>query len=102
MSTEMEEIEEMTYSELLATAMMNDEIVITIANEDVERVKIGIKNVKAKQAAKLKEEGLVPDPSILNFFVTPIENSEDVELKIVLSRKSVVRVKHIHIPDGEF
>jgi hypothetical protein len=97
-----EELEEMTFAEILATAMMNDEIIITIAQEEVERVKVGLKNVKAKQAAKMKEDGLIPDPSILTFVASEPDSNGDVELKIILSRKSVVKVKELKIPDGEF
>ena len=95
--------EEVTFSELLANVMLNDEIIITIAIEDVERVKTGIKNTKAKQAAKMKEEGLAVDTSTLSFIVS---NSEDydgmADLKIILSRKSTVKIKQMKIPDGEF
>lgn len=100
--SEMTEAEEMTFAEILATAMMNDEIVLTIAQEDVERLKTGLKNVKAKQAAKMKEDGLVPDPSILTFHTGDPNEDGDVDFKIILNRKSVVKVKKITIPDGEF
>lgn len=95
--------EEVTFSELLANVMLNDEIIITIALEDVERVKTGIKNTKAKQASKMKEEGLAVDNSTLSFVV---EESKDydgmADLKIILSRKSTVKIKQMKIPDGEF
>lgn len=95
--------EEVTFSELLANVMLNDEIVITIAIEDVERVKTGIKNTKAKQAAKMKEEGLAVDNSTLSFIVSDSEDYEGMaDLKIILSRKSTVKIKQMKIPDGEF
>ena len=95
--------EEVTFSELLANVMLNDEIVITIAIEDVERVKTGIKNTKAKQAAKMKEEGLAVDNSTLSFIVSDSEDYDGMaDLKIILSRKSTVKIKQMKIPDGEF
>jgi 5-bromo-4-chloroindolyl phosphate hydrolysis protein len=93
----------MTFAEILATVALNDEIIITINGEDVDRVKTGLKNVKAKQAAKMKEEGLVPDSSTLAFIVSkPINDEGDVDLKIILNQKSTVRIKKIVVPDGEF
>lgn len=97
------ELERMTFAEILATVALNDEIIITINGEDVDRVKTGLKNVKAKQAAKMKEEGLVPDSSTLSFIISKPLNAEgDVDLKIILNQKSTVRIKKITVPDGEF
>jgi hypothetical protein len=97
-----EELERMTFAEILATVALNDEIVITIAAEDVERVKTGLKNVKAKQAAKMKEEGLTPDSSTLSFVTSEANEDGDVDLKILLNHKSTVLIKKIVVPDGEF
>ena len=97
-----EELERMTFAEILATVALNDEIVITIAAEDVERVKTGLKNVKAKQAAKMKEEGLTPDSSTLSFVTSEPNEDGDVDLKILLNHKSTVLIKKIVVPDGEF
>ena len=97
-----EELERMTFAEILATVALNDEIIITIAMEDVERVKTGLKNVKAKQATKMKEEGLTPDSSTLSFVVSEPNEDDDVHLKIMLNHKSTVLIKKVVIPDGEF
>lgn len=97
-----EELERMTFAEILATVALNDEIIITIAMEDVERVKTGLKNVKAKQATKMKEEGLTPDSSTLSFVVSEPNEDDDVDLKILLNHKSTVLIKKVVIPDGEF
>lgn len=97
-----EELERMTFAEILATVALNDEIIITIAAEDVERVKTGLKNVKAKQAAKMKEDGLTPDSSTLSFITSEPNADDDVDLKIMLNHKSTVLIKKIAIPDGEF
>ena len=95
--------EELSFSELLASATLNGEIVITIPKEEVIRVKTGLKNAKAKQANKFKEEGLIPDPSTFTFYE---KDSEDVEgytdLTIILSRKSTVKVAKITIPSDDF
>lgn len=94
---------EVTFSELLANVLLNDEIIITIEPHDVERVKTGIKNTKAKQAARMKEEGLAPDSSTLTFNAYASKNFPDmIDLHIILSRKSTVKIKALNIPDGEF
>ena len=101
MSTETEEI---AFSELYASVLLNEEIIITIPPEEVERVKTGLKNLKAKQASRMKEDGLVPDPSIFTFNILPLkdESLKDsyVDLSIQLSRKSVVKIAGMRIPDN--
>ena len=100
------EAEELSFMEIYSSVMLNNEIIITIPTEEVERVKTGLKNLKAKQATKMKEEGLVPDPSVFTFIEKPCEEEEfqstHVDLSIQLSRKSVVKVARIKIPDDNF
>lgn len=96
------EREELTFAELLATVTLNEEVIITIPEEEVERVKTGIKNIKAKQAAKMKEEGILPPQDTLSFSTTERNEEGDVDLKIILNKKSTIAVKKIVIPDGEF
>lgn len=92
---------ELTTSELFAAIIMNGEVVITVPSEEVERIKTGLKNLKAKQAAKMKEDGLVPDPSTLSFIERPTDNSLFVDLSISLVRKSVIKILKMRIPDNE-
>lgn len=101
-SRDQEEAEDITFAELLATLMFNDEVIITIPFSEVERVKTGLKNVKAKQALKMKEDGLTPDNSTLSFNLSEVDKDGDIDLHIILSKKSIIRVKKITIPDGDF
>lgn len=93
--------EELTFSELYASVMLNGEVVITIPPEEVERVKTGLKNCKAKQSAKLKSDGLLPDNSVFTFTVRPSEDPAFIDLSIELSRKSTIKVKALRIPDSD-
>ena len=97
--------EELTFSELYASVMLNGEVVITIPPEEVERVKTGLKNLKAKQAAKMKEEGLVPDPSVFTFIERESTDEEFkdsfIDLSIQLTRRSVIKIAKMRIPDNE-
>lgn len=102
-SLEEEDGEELSFAELLASATLNGEIIITIPKEEVVRVKTGLKNAKAKQAAKFKEEGLVPDPSVFTFAEKDSEDMEGyIDLTIILSRKSTVKVAKMVIPSDDF
>jgi len=40
--------EVMTFEEILSNLMLSDELVITVAADDVEKVKRGLKNLKSK------------------------------------------------------
>lgn len=96
-----EDLEEMSYAEIYASVQLNNEIVITVPVEEEERVKIGIKNVKAKQALKFKEDGLPVDPSVLSFTTTKSKEYENaVDLTITLTRKAMVPVFKIRIPES--
>jgi len=99
---EEEEDNELSYAEILASAVFNGEIVITIPMEDEERVKNGIKNFKSKNVTKSKEEGLPVDTSILNFIA---EISKDfagcIDLHIISKTRGTVKIKKLRIPEGE-
>lgn len=95
------EDEEWSYTEIYSSVQLNNEIVITIPVEEEERTKVGIKNVKAKQAAKFKEDGLPIDPSVLSFSSTKSKEFENaVDLTITLTRKAVVPVLKVRIPES--
>jgi hypothetical protein len=97
------EDDEMSFSEIFAAVTLNGEVIITIPPEEVERTKTGIKNLKSKQATRFKEDGLVPDPSVLTFVERLSEEYDGmIDLSISLARKSVVKIKKIQIPDDKF
>lgn len=101
-----EEEAELSYAELYAAVALNEEIIITIPPEEVERVKTGLKNYKAKQASKMKGEGLQPDPSVFTFLerptLDPAYRENFIDLSIQLTRKSTVKIAAIRIPDQDF
>jgi hypothetical protein len=96
--------EELSFTELLASVMLNDEIIITIPKEELVRVKNGLKNTKTKQATKFKDEGLAVDPSTLVFVERPPSNgdSEFIDLSIQLVRRGTVKVAKIVVPQQDF
>jgi hypothetical protein len=102
----MTEEEEVSFSEIYASAALNGEVVITIPPEELERVKTGLKNFKAKQAQKMKAEGLMPDPSVFIFTERECLDADFrdnfIDLSIQLARKSTVKVAKIRIPENDF
>jgi hypothetical protein len=101
---EPEEIEGelVSYAEILAAAILNDEVVITIPMESEERVKNGIKGYKSKQATKNRKEGQPIDNSILSFMSRPSKDFLGyVDLSVISQNRGVVRVKKMSIPEND-
>ena len=100
-----EEGEELSFQELYAKVLFAGEIIITIPKEEVQRIMTGLKNLKAKQAAKLKEQGLPADPSVFTFTEqVPLKEEYKkhfTDLSIQLGRKGLVKIAKIRIPDNE-
>ena len=91
-----------SYAEILAAAVLNDEVVITIPMENEERVKNGIKGYKSKQATKNRKEGQPVDNSILSFMSRPSKEFLGyVDLSVISQSRGVVRVKKMSIPEND-
>ena len=88
--------EELTYEEIYSNAILNGSIIITIPFDAEETVKIGIKNYKSKQNAKLKETGQAPDTAILTFSSYPSTEFPDcIDLVITVTRRGTVKIKQM-------
>lgn len=100
--TPLPEEEELSYAELLASAILNGEIIITILLEEEEKVKNGIKNYKSKQATKAKSEGAPVDNSKLVFASVPSTDFPGcVDLTIQSQNRGTVRVKRLVVPEND-
>ncbi len=98
----MDNEEEMSFADIYSSVALNDEVILTVALEDVENVKVGLKNYKAKQNIALQREGLPKDDTVLSFQILSSNLEEGTaELSIFLQRKGVVKVKGIRIPTVE-
>lgn len=94
--------ETMTFQDIYASLLLHDEIRITIPATELERVKVGMKNVKGKIATKNRDSGLPVDSSVLKFSAVPDEELEGhIVLTIVADRKGSVVVKKIEIPTDD-
>lgn len=97
------EEELISYAEILASAIFNDEVVITIPMEAEERVKNGIKNYKSKQAIKAKEDGQPVDASTLIFGSQPSKDFKGcVELSIISKNRGIIKIKRMRILENDF
>lgn len=96
------EEEELSYGEILASAILNGEIVITIPAEDEDRVKGGIKGYKNKQAIRMREEGQPVDSASLLFSSQPSKDFQGcVDLSIQYKVRGTVRIKALKIPEND-
>ena len=97
------ETEQLTYAEIFSNLLLNSEFHIIIAAENEKDVKVGLKNIKARQASKLKEDGLPPSPEVLAFSSRPHPTIPGaVSLKITLKPVASVEVFGTYVPDNTF
>lgn len=100
--TTAEDEQELSYAEILANAVFNGEIIITIFAEDEERVRTGIKNYKSKMATKAKESNQPVDTSILIFESKPSkEYAGCIDLSIQCKTRGTVKIKAMRIPEND-
>lgn len=94
---------QLTYAEIMSNLTLNDEIVITVLSTEVERIKTGLKNLKAKQAARMKLAGTPIPEEILEFTDSLSEEFQGcTRMHIVLRRRGTVRIMKLEIPSGEY
>lgn len=98
-----QEEEEISYTEIMDNLLLNDEMIITVDPELEVIIKNGLKNLKSRQNAKLREEGLPPDPAVLDFLSYPSKSFEGcIDLHISLKKKGTFKIKKLTIPSEEF
>lgn len=105
LKTEEKEESGMSYADIYASVLLNGEIIITIPSYLTEKIKMGLRNHKARQLAKLRAIDQVADDTILTFSTEePLTNTEIeiVNLTITLRERTVVPVLKLTIPDGDF
>lgn len=91
-----------TYESLYSNLIINEEIVVTVAAEDVAGLKVGMKNVKSRQATNNRLAGMPPVAGVLSFIETPSNTAGAIDLTITLSKKGTVKIMGMRIPDGNF
>ncbi len=101
---EEQEDEEISFEEILANLQLSGEVIITIDPLVEDRVRVGLRNFKAKQILKLREEGLpVSTDEVLEFSSVPSkEHKNYCDLTILLRKKGIVKIKKMVVPDNSY
>lgn len=97
---EEEEDEEISYDEILANLQLSGEVTVILRNEEIDTAKLGIKNLKAKQAAKLASEGVLGMEEHLVFSSSLSKEYKGYSnLSITLKKRGIIKVKKMIVPD---
>lgn len=109
MSNNIESLDDEADTELSLSDIYNKlqeygELILTIPLEQEATLRKGLASVKAKQNAKIKEQGLQPDPSSLSYQTTSPGSAgkDSVDVQITLAKRTSIKVLNISIPDKEF
>jgi len=89
-----------TLSEIYSKLLIHNELILTIPVEEEATLRKGLATVKAKQNGKIKGVGLLPDPSILSFQVTPGKEAGTINVKILLDKRKGITVLAMKLPDN--
>lgn len=92
----------LTFQEIYAAVLLNGEIIITVPAEVVDKVKQGLKNFKAKQAIRDRDNGVQPDSSTLSFKVASSSIVGAVDMRVSLTSKNLIPIIKLQIPDQTF
>lgn len=95
----------MTIQDIYQNLLEEEELILEIYKKDEERFRKRMASTKSKFNAALKEQGLIPDDSVLSFQVIgedkDAEGNETVKLLISLGRKGTVQVVSMALLDKE-
>lgn len=98
-----DEATELSYADIYGQVVANDELIVTVAADQVDALRIGLTRHKAKQNAKLKSAGLQPDNASLSFETTPSkEHKGAMDVHIVLAKRTQVTILGMKKPDPTF
>ena len=103
MLQEPEPPDSMTPTEIYQELMAVGEMILTIPAEEEDKLRKGLASAKSKQNAKLKEQGLAADNSVLVFNAAPSKDFEGaMQVHIVLSKRQGVTVLQKEYPNPDF
>lgn len=98
--------EDVTYNfrELMDEVSKLRDCIITVPADQVEDLRLGLITRKAKDNAKLKNSGLLPDNMVLAFLVYPAKKDGKeipglMDVRVKLRPKKGVQVVEIRVPD---
>lgn len=93
----------MSFRQIMNMLVEHQEIILTVPRESIPQIKRNLTALKSKDAAKLKNAGLVPADDVLSYTeLQPVAEQapEDVRFHIRLAPRKNVVVKKIELPDN--
>jgi hypothetical protein len=92
--------EELSVQDIYHQLVLEEEIILTMYDTEAEELRSGLIQVKAKEVAKLKEQGIAPDNLTLKFTKNPVKDRpEIVKLHIALTKKKTFSILSITKPE---
>lgn len=91
----------LTPTEIYEQLTLNDELILTISDEDEDKLRKGLASAKNKSNARLKEAGLPIDSNVLQFITSPADEDGYITVHIILSQRGGIRIKKLELPDGD-
>lgn len=98
------ESREMTIKELWEAVQLQEDIIIEIDAIEINRVRKGLSGAKAKENAKLRDNNLPTDDSVLEFKEhddVDLKRQGRVKLQIWLKRPDKIKIHKYVVADGE-
>lgn len=92
------------FSELLAAVQEAKDIILTVPAEQVEALKIGLSNKKAKENKKLKTAGLAISKEAITYLVYEADDDRDKNTKHVRIKygpRTQINILKIELPDDK-
>lgn len=101
MNTQMQEVEPngMTYRQILRMVERQKELILTVADEDVDDLKRGVTRLRSRDNTKLKDAGLEISEETLSYTELPCNIQGFRRIQMRLSAKRAIKVQSIELPD---
>lgn len=93
----------MSFRQIMNMLVQHQEIILTVPKDSIPQIKRNLTALKSKDAAKLKNAGLLPADDVLSYTELPAvegQAPEDVRFHIRLAPRKNVVVKKIELPDN--
>lgn len=92
----------LSFSEIYEKLLANDELIITIPNDQEDSLRKGLASIKVKTNKKLNAEGFMGEDRTLMFKrVHENVNEDTVDLHIFLKARPGCKVLNIRVPDKD-
>lgn len=90
------------FAELLAAVQESKDLILTVPEEQVEALKVGLSNKKAKENKKLKAAGLAVPRDALDYIVYKTKEDEKqgtTHVRVKYGPRTQINILKMEIPD---